>query len=277
MHTGETVQSGQLVAGKTPLGWVVFRGSSTKMDGVNKVFQVSYATPISLSAFWKTEAMGVEVKPCICDADKISQVEREESEVIKNSCQKVGKQWLIPYPWKKNPNQLPDNKAIAEKRLEATERRLQKNPEHAVAYNKQMEEMCQMKFARKLSEEEMKSYRGPVHYISHHGVVRPENKSTPLRIVFNSSSSYKGHVLNEYWMKGFDLLNDLFGVLLRFREKKCALTGDLLKMYHRILIPKSDQHLHRYLWRNMQTEKSPDVYIKTVLNLETSQHQQWHK
>ena len=86
LHTGETVQSGQLVVRKTPIGWVVFGGSSTKMDGVNKVCQVLYATPIDMSAFWKTEAMGVEVKPCVCDADKISQVEREESEIGRASC-----------------------------------------------------------------------------------------------------------------------------------------------------------------------------------------------
>ena len=168
--------------------------------------------------------------------------------MISNSCQKIGKQWLIPYPWKKNPEHLPDNRAIAEKKLEATERRLQRNLEHAAAYNKQMEEMCEMKFSRKLTEEDIKNYKGPVHYISHHGIVRPGNESTPLRIVFNTSSNYKGHVLNDYWMKGPDLLNYLFSVLLRFREGQCALIGDLSKMYHRIQIPEADQHVHRYLF-----------------------------
>ena len=67
-------------------------------------------------------------------------------------------------------------------------------------------------------------------------------------------------------MKGPDLLNELFGVVLRFRERACALMGDLSKMYHRVLIPEvPDQHVHRYLWRNMETERPPDVYVKTVL------------
>ena len=67
-------------------------------------------------------------------------------------------------------------------------------------------------------------------------------------------------------MKGPHLLNDLFGVILRFRERECALMGDLSKMYHRVLIPEvPDQHVHRYLWRNMETERPPDVYVKTVL------------
>ena len=49
------------------------------------------------------------------------------------------------------------------------------------------------------------------------------------------------------WMKGPDLLSNLFGVVLRFREKEVALVGDISKMYHRILIPERDQHVHRFL------------------------------
>ena len=266
LHTGETKQSRQLVARKTPLGWVLFGGNSSGTEAASQIYHVAYATPVDLTDFSKTEVMGVEVKPCICDADMLSQIEREEAEIISSSCKKIGDQWLVPYPWKRNPKLLPDNMAVAAKRLEATERRLKKNPEHATAYNKQMNEMCEMGFARKLTEDERTSYQGPVHYISHHEIVRPGNRSTPIRIVFNSSSSYQGHVLNDYWMKGPDLLNDLFGVILRFRERECALMGDLSKMYHRVLIPEvPDQHVHRYLWRNMETERPIDAYVKTGL------------
>ena len=85
---------------------------------------------------------------------------------------------------------LPDNKPLAMKRLESRERRLKKDPEQGVAYDKLIEEMKEMKFSRKLSKEEIKNYKGPVHYIPHHAVIRPEKKSTPVRIVFNSSSVY---------------------------------------------------------------------------------------
>ena len=128
-----------------------------------------------------------------------------------------------------------------------------------------MEEMSEMNFSRKLSNEDLKSYKGPIHYISHHKVVRPEKKSTPIRIVFNSSASYKGHRLNDYWLKGPDLLNNLCGVLLRFQEYEVVISADILKMYHRVLIPEKHQHVHRYLWRNMDISREPDVYVKTVL------------
>ena len=38
-------------------------------------------------------------------------------------------------------------------------------------------------------------------------------------------------------------------------------------MYHRVLIPKDDQDVHRFLWKNLETEREPDVYVKTVLTL----------
>ena len=210
--------------------------------------------------------MGVQVQSCSCEEEsKLSRQERQEAQVIDESCEKQGNQWMIPYPWQKDPKNLPNNKQQAEKKLESTERRLKKNPHMAEAYDGQMAEMVKLGFARKLSQEEVSSYKGPVHYISHHEVYRPEKKSTPVRIVFNSSASFHGHVLNDYWMKGPDLLNDLFGVLLRFREQSVAVIGDISKMYHRILIPEVDQHVHRYLWRNMQTDRKPDEYIKTVL------------
>ena len=208
--------------------------------------------------------MGVQVKPCVCEADNMTQADREEEEIIAKSCQKVGNQWMIPYPWKKDPNLLPHNKSLAMKRLEATERRLQRNLDQAKAYQKQMEETVEMKFSRKLTSEELEMYKGHVHYIPHHAVLIPEKKATPVRIVFNSSSAYQGHRLNDYWINSPDLLNNLFGVVLRFREQEVALVGDISKMYHRILIPEQDQHVHRFLWRDLETNREPDVYMKTV-------------
>lgn len=265
IHTGQTKQVGQLVARKTPLGWVVFGGSTETLSSSSRILFVKLSMPVDLTDFWTTETMGVQVKPCVCDADKLSQVEREEAEVISNSCKKVGAQWMIPYPWKRDPNLLPDNKSLALKRLEGTERRLKSSPDQGESYDKQMKEMLEMNFCRKLSQEDMGNFEGPVHYIPHHAVLRPESKSTPVRIVFNSSSVFQGHKLNDYWMKGPDLLNSLFGVLLRFREREVALLGDISKMYHRILIPVQDQHVHRFLWQNLETHREPDVYVKTVL------------
>ena len=246
LHTGETQKVQNLVARNSPLGWVIFGISPGSESQVNKVYHVKFSSPVDITDFWKTESMGVDVKPCVCEADKLSQIEREEAKIIEDSCEKVGDQWLMPYPCKRDPKSLPDNKVQAVKRLQATE--------IAKAYQLQFEEMNALKFARKLSDVEIKDYKGPVHYVSHHEVLRPEKKSTPIRIVFNSSANFQGHCLNDYWIKGPDLLNSLFRVILRFRENAVAISRDISKMYHRILIPERDQHVHPFLWRNMEIE-----------------------
>ena len=260
----------------SPLGWVIFGISPGSESQVNKVYHVKFLSPVDITDFWKTESMGVDVKPCVCEADNLSQIEREEAKIIEDSCEKVGDQWLnMPYPWKRDPKSLPDNRVQAVKRLQATEWHLSKSPEIAKAYQQHIEEMNSLNFARKLSDVEIKDYKGPVHYVSHHEVLRPEKKSTPIRIVFNSSTNFQGHCLNDYWIKGPDLLNSLFRVILHFRENAVAISGDISKMYHRILTPEKDQHVHRFLWRNMETNRDPDVHVETVLTFGDKPLQPW--
>ena len=81
-------------------------------------------------------------------------------------------------------------------------------------------DMIQRGVARKLSIHEIETYNGPVFYIPHHGRTKPG--STDIRIVMNSSISIMGHVLNEYWDKGPDVINNLIGVLLNFRAELYA-------------------------------------------------------
>ena len=174
---------------------------------------------------------------------------------------KKGERWIAEYPWIKDPKNLPHNKRVAIAKLITTEKRLARNAKHAEIYNQQIQDMVNRNVACKLTEEEFKTYRRPFHYISHHEVLKPDSKTTPVRIVFNSSVNYMGHVLNEYWAKGPDLLNNLLGILIRFRENEVAFIGDVRKMYHTVHTKEIDQHTHRFLWRNMDVMKHPDTYV----------------
>ena len=78
-------------------------------------------------------------------------------------------------------------------------------------------------------------YKGPKLYLSHHEVLKPHSESTPCQIVFNASANYQGHILNDYWAKGLNLMNSMFGILIRFKENVIALMEDI-KMYHVVKI-----------------------------------------
>ncbi len=160
------------------------------------MLNVQLSSPVDMTDVWTTESMGVSAKSCKCNPEKLSPIEQHEKKIIEDSCQRVGNQWMIGYPWKRDRNLLPDNRSQAVKKMEATKRRLMKDPANAKEYDKQLVEMTELNFAKTLLGEEIKNHEGPVHYIAHHEVLRPEKKSTPVRIVFNSSAaSYQGHKL----------------------------------------------------------------------------------
>ena len=123
LHTGETRQRGELVARHSPLGWVLFGATSESGEISNRVFHIkTMMTPtVDMTDFWNTESMGVSVKACLCENTRLSPIEVKEAKIIEESCQKIGSQWQISYPWKNDPSALPDNKNQAERRLEATE------------------------------------------------------------------------------------------------------------------------------------------------------------
>ncbi|XP_071956947.1 uncharacterized protein [Antedon mediterranea] len=194
-------------------------------------------------------------------------LKERELEMIQARLTYEGGRWIARYPWIRDPNELPDNKAMVAAKLKSLEDRLGKDPEKNKAYKEQIQDnMLKRKVAQKIEKNELAEYKGPVHYLSHHPVLKPDSESTPLRIVFNSSASYKGHVLNEYVAKGPDLNNNLISLLLRFRRERVALVGDIRKMYHSVGMAEMDQHCHRFLWRDMQIERSPVVYCVTAVN-----------
>ena len=156
-HVGETKVTDGLVARRSPLGWVIFGSNSDGAQPETKqVLHVRLAEPVDLTEFWKTESMGVSVSPCTCKATKISLQERAEMKMIEESCQLQGDKWIMQYPWKRDPSCLPNNYVQVLKKLESTEQRLMKQPDHANSYNAQIKEMEEMKFSRKLTEEEKK-------------------------------------------------------------------------------------------------------------------------
>ncbi len=111
---------------------------------------------------------------------------------------------------------LHRNFASAIDGMKATEKRLSKLVSDCCRlYEDQMSEMIIKGVVRKLDTEESESHVGTIHYVHHYEVMKPNSSSTPMRIVFDSSSNYQGHQLNSYWTFGLDMLISKSGVLLR--------------------------------------------------------------
>ena len=55
--------------------------------------------------------------------------------------------------------------------------------------------------------------------------------------------------MNSHLVSGPDLLNNLVGIFMRFREEKVALSGDIEAMFNQVAVPPEDQAALRFLWR----------------------------
>ncbi|GFY02626.1 integrase catalytic domain-containing protein [Trichonephila clavipes] len=103
------------------------------------------------------------------------------------------------------------------------------------------------------------------YYMPHHGVLRPEKSTTKLRVVFNATNpTSNGLLLNSIQYNGGLVQNDLFTIMIKFREHPYAFTADVKMMYRMILIHESQQPLLRILWKESPEDPVKTFEMKTV-------------
>ena len=64
----------------------------------------------------------------------------------------------------------------------------------------------------------------------------------------NASSIFQGQSLNSNLLKGPDLLSNLVGIILRFRESHIAISADIEQMFMQVKVAPSDRSYLRFLW-----------------------------
>ena len=227
----------------------------------------------SLKDFWSLEGLGTFM-PAVCKGCKTCKICKADTQILtyREACELVqvkegliydleNQSWTASYPMTVDPVKLRNNYVDALKALESRERRLLKNRDLAQQYSEQINDFVTRKVIRKLSQKDLDEWDGPIRYVDHHEVFK-EGSTTPLRVVVNSSFKNGTELsLNDILIKGPNVLNDLFTVLIRWRLFPVAFTGDIRKMYHTIRTGELEGHLRRLLWRDLEVDRDPDVYI----------------
>ncbi len=149
--------------------------------------------------------------------------------------------------------------------LRSTEKHLERDPIKAAAYKDEIKKLEVSGYAHKLPPGEVDT-EGESWFIPHH-IVQHNGKN---RVVFNCSFQFRGHSLNEYLLPGPALGPSLLGVLLRFREHTVAVSADIRGMFHQVRLLPEDRHLLRFVWRDLDRTKPPDVYEWQVLPFGTT-------
>ncbi|GFS54632.1 uncharacterized protein TNCV_2749251 [Trichonephila clavipes] len=167
------------------------------------------------------------------------------------------------YVVKNEPNCLGESRDIALKRLNALWTRLIRDPQYLKLYRDFIHEYDQLGHMKEVVAEHDNSE--VAYYMPHHGVLRPEKSTTKLRVVFNATNpTSNGLSLNSIQYNGGLVQNDLFTIMIKFREHPYAFTADVKIMYRMILIHESQQPLLRILWKESPEDPVKTFEMKTV-------------
>ena len=136
---------------------------------------------------------------------------------------------------------MPDYRTQILYRFRNLQNQFLRKPDLKVKYQEFMAELFRQNHA---------SFAGPrkkdhSFYIPHFPVF---GKSGKLRVVFDASAKYKEVSLNSRLLQGPDQLNNLFGVLLRWRRGQVAVNCDIQKMFHSFFVTKEDREYLRFFW-----------------------------
>ena len=211
-----------------------------------------------LRKFWEIDSFGVRAEETVTFTGS----EQHAVDKMNETCRRVESGYELGLLWKDDKPQLPNNYETALCRLESVERRLRKDPKLADGYSQAINAYVEKGFARKLHPREH-AMDGEQWLLPHHPVISP-HKPLP-RVVFDSASKHYGVCLNDCLEAGPSLHNDLPGILLRFRERPVALVGDVSHMFCHVRVKEENRKYHRYLWRDLDSTRPPDIYEMNCL------------
>lgn len=174
--------------------------------------------------------------------------------ILDQTSRYLGNRWEVGLPFVKDEFQMPASFEYARARLRGLLKKFQVNSEYADRYTKEINKLFSSGYARELNDNELSASH--VWYLSHFGV-QSANKPDKLRLVFDGAGKVNGLCLNDFLLTGPDLYNSLLGIMIRFREQKFVIIGDIKEMFLQIRIRPDDQNVFRFLWQS-----SPEKPLK---------------
>ena len=254
---------GQPIAVKTGLGWTLM-GVADEGFAMNYIPGTAVVTTYHnrielLEEFWSTESFGTKY-------DLQSPRSTRDLELLKSLSDTThlsDGHYVVDKLWKETDIKLPNNKSLAERRLQQLFKRFLKQPELYKLYANKLKSYVEEGYARRLTFDEAAEVSQRTWYLPHHPVVSL-NKPGKVRPVFDCAAKFHGVSLNDNLETGPDLTNNLAGILLKFRKYKFAIVADIESMFYQVKVGESDRDSLRYLWKENPGQLNPDTYQMLV-------------
>ncbi|XP_058827306.1 uncharacterized protein LOC131687250 [Topomyia yanbarensis] len=269
---------GDPIAIKTNLGWAIYGGAPVHqpMSLVHYTYHVSCCdhetennsdTHLNraMKEYFSLESFGI--------MSPVKQVRSLEDErAMSLLCERThfdGVRYTTGLLWRHEDVQLPGNKAMALKRFNLLERRMEKDPDLARMMKEKLTDYLAKGYVRKLTTQELTESHERVWYLPVFPVTN-SNKPGKVRLVWDAAATTCGISLNSALLAGPDLMEPLIHVLYRFRQSRFAICGDIREMFHQVAIRIEDQHCQRFFMRDEADRNEPSTYVMQVMTFGAS-------
>ncbi|XP_059221576.1 uncharacterized protein LOC131996143 [Stomoxys calcitrans] len=254
-----------LLAQATIFGWII-SGPLETLNCSSFAIETTETSedPISqqLRLFWEQEE--ILSSPPISPDDEYC-----ESFFCQTTTRNAEGRYIVKLPFKSENHKelgLGISRHISLIQYLRMEQSLGRKPEMANTYYNILKEYISLGHMEEVTPHEIsKDSSQSTYYLPHHAVLKPDSRSTKVRVVFNASQrTSSGKSLNDVLYIGPSLQLDLSTLILNWRLYRYVFSGDIEKMYRQILVHKDHTNFQRILFRPEPTSPIRDYALNTV-------------
>lgn len=252
-----------LLAQNTVFGWVISGKLKCNSNSSNvntyHIRKSENNIDSTLKRFWQLE-----------DLPQRDELLTEEEEFCEMHFQRTysineNGRFIVKLPIIDVNKKLGDSRPLAISRLFSIERKFAMDQCFEEQYKAFMSNYIELNHMIPISSYDKHSSDSQIYYLPHHAVLKPDNISTKLRVVFDGSCNPTNSVsLNSVLGVGPTIQRNIFSVLVSFRLHKISVSADIEKMYRQILIAPEDQDFQRIVWRDSADKSVREYKLRTV-------------
>uniref|UniRef100_A0A7I4Y5Q5 Reverse transcriptase domain-containing protein n=1 Tax=Haemonchus contortus TaxID=6289 RepID=A0A7I4Y5Q5_HAECO len=182
------------------------------------------------------------------EKEEKAKVNKQVLQEFNDTIQRRSDGYYVRIPFKKDHDELPDNRALAWKRLRSILQTYTDQPSILQQYDQVFKDQLQKGILEEVHESN-DLFSVKKHYLSHLPVFTPHKETTKFRVVFDASAHYKNcPSLNDVTHQRPTMLPKLYSILLRFRVGKYVLISDVEKAFLQVRLQERDRDFTRCLW-----------------------------
>lgn len=249
------------VALETIYGWVLQGRASCKSPSYNTALFTGHSSITAsldqcLRKFWEIEN--------IASVPVSSPDDIQCEEIFTNTTKRdTDGRFSVTLPFRHEPPHFGETYSRTLRRFNQLERRLSLRPQLKEEYSEFMKDYLDSGHMSLIPHDQHDDNNA--YFIPHHCIIKPDSRSTRLRVVFDASAKTSfGNSLNDELLTGPKLQQDIFSILINFRKFPIGFTCDIRKMYRQIWLADEHRNYQRILWRFSPSEPIQQYRLNTV-------------